>query len=203
MPFDSSQYETIYYLYCEELEIAVRCLFSGWHWQRGAQGILSISTTVQGRLGRSKMGNESVLSVGCCSGLPCWHTENQRAVGRGTSSLPPPARPQAALGARRAFCTFFFLLKPVCMFGAPLILVCRVLLTLNSWFGSCLVNRFLGCDPYRFTLYTFISSFWFIIISQLKPQQKLEASRTRIRGKSQKECKCAMATAHQSYRCTS
>lgn len=47
VPFDSSQYETIHYLYCKELEIVVRCLFSGWHWQRRMQGILSIPTNVQ------------------------------------------------------------------------------------------------------------------------------------------------------------
>lgn len=46
--FDSPQYETNHYLYCEELEIAVRCLFSGLHWQRGTWGILNIPTNGQG-----------------------------------------------------------------------------------------------------------------------------------------------------------
>jgi len=71
VPFDSSQYETIHYLYCEELEIAVRCLFSGWHWQRGMQGIPSIPTNMQaakeklpsGCLRRSKTKNESAVSM--------------------------------------------------------------------------------------------------------------------------------------------
>lgn len=69
--FDSSRYETVHYLYCEELEIAVRCPFSGWDWRRGTQGILSIPTKVRdgkemlpwGHFWRRKMRSKSVISM--------------------------------------------------------------------------------------------------------------------------------------------